>query len=265
MQFQIKYVIASITGLICAVLLFIVIKGIYYPPNSSRSEIVDMSKQAKRTTSSIKPDVFPSASSTQSNMLDSSEQTPSQQEIEEAIAFLDSLEEKENDESIENQSVPLQPMGIQQRMKAFQQSSKEYQKLKEQNRILVRQLNQLGEEIAQWNREISNTLHEFVAIPSVPPEQTIRNFERQKNQLPPEIVKRWEEKLRIAKEQQDERKALGQHLERLIETRDLLNEKWHSVDQEFSEVNTATIDLFRHHGLPGTRTEFLEAIENEGN
>lgn len=265
MQFQIKYVIVSIIGLICAVLLFIVIKSVYFPTNVSRSNISEVAKQAKRTTSSIKPDVSPSSSSTQSNMLDSSEQVPSQQEIEEAIVFLDSLEEKESDESTESQSGPLQPMGIRQRMKAFQQFSKEYQLLNEQSRTLARQLNRLGEEISQWNKEISNTLHEFVAIPSVPSGESIRKFERDKDQLPPEMVEKWEEMLRIAEEKRDERKALGQHLDGLIETRDRLNEKWHAVDQEFSEVNTATIDLFRRHGLPSTRAEFLAAIESERN
>ena len=36
MQFQTKYVIASVIGLICAILFFIIIKSIYSPPESHR-------------------------------------------------------------------------------------------------------------------------------------------------------------------------------------------------------------------------------------
>ena len=126
MRFQIKYVTVGVIGLISAILLFVGIKSVYYPPCVERVEISSPSYRLEAAPPSVKTD----ARSTP-------ELAVPQQEIEEAIAFLEDLENKESDESVESQSTPLQPMGIRQRMKAFQKSSKEYQELNEQRRPLI--------------------------------------------------------------------------------------------------------------------------------
>ena len=132
----------------------------------------------------------------------------------------------------------------------------------------MHQRNQLTEEISELEEEISSTLREFVSIPSlsssVSAEEEIKRLERFKDQYPPEAIQRAQELIRMAEDRRGERQVLWQYLSELIETRDHLIEKRKSVDEKFSEVTAAIIDLYHRHGLPGTRAEVEAAVKNEG-